>query len=595
MIDFKACLFNASAAMTNFKYVLLLIAVLLFGFTFSRAEGGDIIVGDLGKRLDHYLTRITPYGFSGTLLVAKNGTIVLNKGYGLANRAEGIHNSSGTIFCAGSITKQFTAAAIMTLEMQGKLKTNEAMSTYLDGVPPDKFDITLQHLLTHTSGLVPDVGGDYDMVERDQTVRRILKLPLEFAPGERFAYSNVNYTLLAAIIENVSGQSYEAYLHDHLFKPAGMMWTGYRMPMWIERVVAHWYVGDKDNTNSLQRPFPYWNLIGNGGILTTTDDMYRWHAALLGETILSSSAKKKLFTPFLNNYAFGWDVLHTDQGRVIQHNGGSQLGNNAEIRRYIDSNVVTILFCNQFYEGKPLIDAVRRRIEEVVFGRTVTVPPEAGAAAPAALKRFAGAYKLPSGDALFVSIGENGLLVSAEGQEAASLLAFPDGGNLEMYKKLGTTSARILLAAIKGDYGPLGGVMENREKRIKAVRELIQQRLREEKKRTGDIRNVEVISILPSAMGDSAIDVCVQLRGARGNFFLRVIWRGERNIGIGPMEGARRVEFLFLPLTSAEFAGYDLAIAKDVRIKFDAGRGKAVAGLTVETHGQGVRARKISR
>ena len=582
-------------AMIKYRTMLCLICYAVLTCTVSMAAERDTVVGELGKGLDDYLTKVTPFGFSGTLLVAKNGTVVLNKGYGMANRVDGLRNTSETIFSAGSITKQFTAAAIMTLEMAGMLNTNDPMSKYLDGVPLDKSDITLHHLLTHTSGLVPDVGGDYEMAERDNTIRRILTLPLEFAPGERFEYSNVNYTLLAAIIEKLSGQTYEAYLREHLFKPANMMWTGYRVPMWTERVVARWYVGDTDNGNSLQRPFPYWNLIGNGGILTTTEDMYQWHLGLLGDKILSAEAKKKLFTPFLNDYAYGWDVLQTDRGMLIQHNGGSELGNNAEIRRYIDSNIVTILFCNQFYQGRPLIDAVRRKIEKIVFGGKIPLPPAVSVASPARLKKFAGQYKLPSGHAFLVSVAEDGLLIAAEGQDAISLVAFPEGKDPAPYKRIGATSAKVLQAALKGDLKPLSKVMENKEKRLEGVRTLLQRRLREEGDRIGNIRDVQTMTTMPSAYEDGGVEVCVEVKGERGSFFFRLIWQGEKNIGIGPMEAARRVEFLFFPLSSTYFAGYDLGIGQDVRLRFDSGSDSAVAGLTVEGKGKGVRALKMTR
>ncbi len=575
------------------KTLVLCIILALCGTTLCRGDEAEIVNGALGKRLDEYLSRITPFGFSGALLVAQHGRVVLNKGYGLADRTEGIRNTSETIFCAGSITKQFTAAAIMTLEMQGKLKTEDPLGKYLDGVPPDKSDITLHNLLTHTSGLVPDVGRDYDIAERDLTVKKILALPLEFASGERFEYSNVNYTLLAALIEKLSGQTYEQYLHEHLFKPAGMLWTGYRMPLWTERIVAHWYVGDQDNTNSLQRPFPYWNLIGNGGILTTTDDMYKWHLALNGEKILSGDAKKKLFTPFLNDYAYGWDVLETVHGKVVQHNGGSDLGNNAEIRRYIDSNTVTILFCNQFYEGKPLIDAVRKKIEDIVFGGKVSLPAQIAGTPRGTLKKFSGEYKLPSGEAFLVAAAHDGLLVTPEGQGAVSLLAFPEGSDAQLLKKLGATSVKVLQAAVRGDFGPLGGVMENRKKRMEGVRGLIEGRIREEKERIGEIRSVAAISTLPSPFDDGAVETCMELKGDRGSFYLRLIWQGERNVGIGPMEGARRVEFRFLPVSSTEFAGYDLILGKDVRISFNTDGAGAV--LTVHGKGKSVKARKASR
>jgi CubicO group peptidase (beta-lactamase class C family) len=540
----------------------------LFGLAALLSPAAEVVKEDLGAKLDLYLTRITPFGFSGAVLVAKGDEIVLNKGYSLAIRAENIPNTADTVFCTGSITKQFTAAAIMTLEMQGKLKTEDPVSKYLDGVPPDKSAITLHNLLTHTSGLVPDVGGDYEQDGRDETVKKILALELEFKPGERFEYSNVNYTLLAAIIEKVSGQAYEDYLCAHLFKPAGMEWTGYRRPRWDERVVAHWYVTTKDNANSLSRPFPYWNLIGNGGILSTTEDMFKWHKALLGNAVLSEAAKKKLYTPFLNDYAYGWDALQTPHGLLIQHNGGSDLGNNAEVRRYIDARVVTILLSNQFYQGRPLIDSVRDQVESLAFGGDVPMPPAVKSLSAADLKKYEGDYKLPSGGTLSVTGENNGLTVRAKGQDAVNALVFSDRDDLKAILEVHEKSARVAEAAAKGDFGPLGEVMANKEKRFDAVRRLIEGRIREAEPRTGKILRAEAFYTKPSAMEEGAVETAVVLHGERGLIPFRMIWRDGLNIGIGPLFLILPVSTIIQPLADNEFCGFDLASPQTVKMNF---------------------------
>jgi CubicO group peptidase (beta-lactamase class C family) len=538
-----------------------------------NAGATDTVNGELGAKIDVFLSRITPFGFSGTVLVAKGDQIVLNKGYGLAIRSQGVPNTADTIFCVGSITKQFTATAILTLEMQGKLKTDDPLTKYLENVPPDKADITLHHLLTHTSGLVKDVGGDYEQAGRDETVRKILALPLESKPGERFAYSNVNYTLLAAVVEKVSGQSYEDYLYEHLFKPAGMEWTGYRRPKWDESKVAHWYSMGRDNVNSLARPFPFWNLIGNGGILSTSGDMFKWHQALLGETILSPAEKKKMFTPYLNEYGYGWDVLKTSRGTVIQHNGGSDLGNNAEIRRYMDAGIVTILLCNQFYNGRPLIDAVRNQVEKVAFGEDVLLPPVVQTASSTTLKRFEGTYTLPTGGSLIATVDGNVLRVRASGQDAVLALVFPEGADLNSLDQLNQTSVRVMEAAIKGDFGPLSELLAEKERRLDAVREFVKTRISGEKTRTGELQKVEALQTLPSAIQEHAFETQVIVRGERGNLVFRLIWRDGKNVGIGPLDIATPVSYPFLPVSDTEFAGYDLVTARQVNIGFTAKTG----------------------
>lgn len=549
-------------------FLLSLFCIWVLSVAFALPSGETVKQG-VGACIDTYLARITPFGFSGAVLVAKGDEILLNKGYGLADREKKIPNTSETVFCVGSITKQFTAAAIMTLEMKGLLKTEDLLSKYLDGVPSDKSGITLHHLLTHTSGLVPDVGGDYETAGRDETVRKIMALPLEFKLGERFAYSNVNYTLLAAVIEKVSGKSYEEYLHENLFKPAAMEWTGFRIPMWGERVVSHWYVGRKDNLNSLSRPFPYWNLIGNGGILSMTGDMFKWHRALEGEKVLSAAAKKKLFTPFLNDYAYGWDVLKTDRGTLIQHNGASQLGNNAEIRRYMDAGIVTIILSNQFYSGRPLIDAVRDKIERLAFGGEVDLPPAVSEVSTDSLKEFEGVYSLPSGAELDVAAEEGGLTIGAKGQDAVNTLVFSDVADWQAINDITTRSVAVMDAAWRGNYSPLAEVLADREKRLPRVRDFIERRVRGESDRTGPIQKVEALYTKPSDIRPGAVETVVVLQGEKGNVFFRLIWSGGLNIGVGPVDLIVPVVLLFRQLSGKEFVGYDLATAKTTRIRFE--------------------------
>src|SRR5205085_8611691 len=165
---------------------------------------------DLGSRLDEFLRGEEARGFSGAVLVDKEGRVILSKGYGLADRARGTRITEDTIFNVGSLAKQFTAAAILKLEMSGKLKTQDLISKYFDGVPEDKRAITIHQLLTHTSGLPREHSANsYDPANRDEMVRRVLALKLKSAPGAKYEYSNTEYMLLAAIIEKVSGQAYE--------------------------------------------------------------------------------------------------------------------------------------------------------------------------------------------------------------------------------------------------------------------------------------------------------------------------------------------------------------------------------------------------
>ena len=336
-------------------------------------------------RLTRYLDALESRGFSGSVLVDLNGAIAISHGYGYANKEHHLSNTPGTVFDIGSITKQFTSAAILTLDMQGKLRVEDSIGVYFPGVPKDKAGITLHQLLRHASGLPSNIGRDYERITRDAFVDSVFRTPLRFAPGTRFSYSNIGYSLLAMIVEKASGQPYEEYLYTHLWKPAGMEWTGYRRPDFSPDAVATGYNRDgevwgKPTEKPWDTDAPFWHLKGNGGVLSTTGDLLRWHHALLGTAILSEQAKVKYFHPELRTdespdsyYAYGWDVHRTPRGTyVIQHNGANGFFY-ADFSRYTDEGVAIIALMNQMH---PSFTAVNSELARIIFdpGYTPLIP-----------------------------------------------------------------------------------------------------------------------------------------------------------------------------------------------------------------------------
>jgi len=534
----------------------------------------EIVRGKIAAKVDQYLSRAMPFGFSGALLVARSDQIILNKGYGMAIREKSIPNTSETVFCTGSITKQFTAAAIMKLEMQEKLNTDDPISRYIDSVPKDKAGITLHHLLTHTAGVINSTGLDYEIVSRDEIVKRILSAPLLFPLGKKMQYSNAGYSLLAAIVEEVSGKPYERFLNEQLFKPAGMSSTGYRMPNWKERVVAHWYNGETDNGTPLEKSYPYWNLLGNGGILSTTADMYRWHLALLGEKVLSNKAKKKLFTPFLNDYAYGWDVLKTRRGVLIQHDGGSTLGNSAEISRYIDAGVVTILFCNQSYGGDPLFEAVRDKIETLVFEGKVMMPPDVVIKDSLNLSKYEGTYKLSSGEELIVSSKDYRLVLVGKGKEAFILLFSGDLGSQKLSSDLNDRTAIILEKSAKHDYRPLYEAFE-KQIPLERIESMELEMWQARKQHFGSFKGFEVLATV-SDLTEGATTF-VRLDFERGFTFLQYLWKGNSLGGIRPLQALP--ENVYLPQSETDFVAYNLRSSTTMRLRFSLEEKGLVTGL----------------
>jgi CubicO group peptidase (beta-lactamase class C family) len=358
--------------MRRFETVALSLVIFFVFETGVHASDPPAIVDgtvrdELAGRLDDQMKKLEAGGFSGVLLAAKDGGVILAKGYGMADRDKKIPVTADTVMCIGSITKQFTGAAILKLETQGKLKVTDPITRYFKDVPGDKAGITLHHLLTHSAGFADELGDDYQPIGRDAFIRLALQSKLRSKPGERYHYSNVGFSLLGAIIEIVTGQSYERYLHDQLFVPAGMMKTGYLLPRWAPNELAHGYQRDgKDWGTMRDKPWdadgPYWHLRANGGILSTAGDMYRWHLALLGEAVLPKSAKDKYFTPHIpegpvgvSHYGYGWVIDRTPRGsKVITHNGSNGIFA-ADCYRFVDDNV--FLFIASNVAGKSAMQA----------------------------------------------------------------------------------------------------------------------------------------------------------------------------------------------------------------------------------------------
>ncbi len=293
-----------------------------------------IVNGPLGARADSALTRLQAAGFSGVAFVAKDGRVVLKKGYGLANREAQTAMTGNSVIQIGSNTKDFTVVSILQLQERGRLSLDDSIPKYFASVPPDKRAITIRQLLLHRAGFNQHMGPDWDVVSRDEEVRRALSSPLLFVPGADRAYSNIGYSLLAAVIEKVSSMPYDEYVRDNILKPVRLHDTGLLLPQFDPTRVAHGYRDGHDAGTFLQRPHapdgPYWNLRGNGGMLSTVSDMYRFYRALMSDGPLLKPATRDLF-------------FHPDQPEVL---AGSDMTFFFFYSRYPGAHVDAILVSN---------------------------------------------------------------------------------------------------------------------------------------------------------------------------------------------------------------------------------------------------------
>jgi len=288
-----------------------------------------------------------------SLAIVKDGTIVYAKGYGYSNVEHQVPVKPETIFQSGSVGKQFTATAVMMLVEEGKVSLDEKISKYLGEVPQAWQNITVRHLLTHTSGLT-DYPDDFDF-RRDYTEDELLKraqaIQPDFKPGDKWQYSNLGYLTLGILIHKVTGEFYGDFLQERVFKPLGMTTTRIISEADIIPNRAAGYRLVKDELKNQDWVSPSLNTTADGALYFTVLDMAKWDAALYGERLLKKTSLQQMWTPVrLNNnttydYGFGWGFAQINGHRIIEH-GGAWQGFTSYIGRYVDDKVTVIVLDN---------------------------------------------------------------------------------------------------------------------------------------------------------------------------------------------------------------------------------------------------------
>lgn len=313
----------------------------------ARDGDGTVVQGAWGAKIDAAIQRATAGGFWGAVLVAKDGEVLLAKGYGSADYGS-TPNTPLTLFEIASTSKPFTAAAILKLEELGKLKRSDSLAKFFQRIPKDKRNITVQHLLNHTTGLAKELGVPYDSpLKRNAYVKQILKAPRTHEPGTHFSYSNVGYALLAAIVEVASKTDFEPWCAKHLFKPAGMKDTGFiqdKRLLAMKRAAARRGQG-KPGISAVDWHYG-WGYRGMGGVVTTVHDMLAWDRALRTDKVLGEKARKAYYEPALESYACGWHVGTSPSGGTsVSHSGGVQ-GFRCMYTRHLQDDVVIAVCTN---------------------------------------------------------------------------------------------------------------------------------------------------------------------------------------------------------------------------------------------------------
>ncbi|HYK88314.1 MAG TPA: serine hydrolase [Acidobacteriota bacterium] len=364
--------------------------------------------------------------FMGTVLVARDGSVLLDKGYGSANLEWNVPNTAETKFRLGSVTKQFTAACILLLEERGKLRVDDPVKRYMSDAPAAWEKVTFFHLLTHTSG-IPSFTNfpDYRSTEAfpttpEKLVARFLDKPLEFEPGDKWSYSNSGYALLGYFIEKISGQRYADFVQENIFKPLGMTESGYDSNAAIIEHRASGYArGPKGPVNAgyIDMSIPF----AAGALYSTTRDLLRWEQGLFGGKLLRPESLQKMTTPFKSDYAFGLGVRIVSGRKVIDHGGGIE-GFNTHLAYYPESKVVVAVLAN--LNGNAPSE-IASKLGAVVHGENITLPTERKeiSVSPKILTDYAGTYEVSRQFQIVITVEDNRLMTQATGQPKYPLFA----------------------------------------------------------------------------------------------------------------------------------------------------------------------------
>lgn len=400
------------------------LACLVLSVALASAQEAGPDKAGIG-RIESYLRNCSHFGWSGAALVAHKGELILAQGYGAADRESGRLNDVETLFEIASATKPFTACAILKLEELGKLSIEDSIGEHLPGVPRDKRDITIAHLLSHASGMPRSaVGGGGAVLE--EAVRGYLRSPRQRESGKACEYWNGGYALLAGIVEAATEQSYTDFCREHLFEPAGMSSTGFTgdeaLP--LDRQAIGYGEG-QPLRHAAGHPYGSYGYQyrGMGGVVTSALDLWRFAQALDAGRILKPETLARMQTPVIESQGLGWGITRTDRGTTRISHGGDVAGFHTQFQRYPDEDVVLIVLSNV---DEVSVWPLAWNMEGLLFGGKAkyAMPPKADELTDRELDALVGEYSLPEGDGrLVVEKAGRGLRIGVRGQAAITRLA----------------------------------------------------------------------------------------------------------------------------------------------------------------------------
>ena len=406
--------------MKKILLLCLIATVFLSEFNLALAQNDDI-----QKKVDEYINaHVQMNQFSGSILIAKKGQILVNKGYGYASYRFDIKNNPETKFRIGSLTKGFTAVSILQLEEKGLLSLDDKLKKYIPDYPRGD-EITIKNLLTSTSGIPNHTEfTDFDKERRVykysvlETIETFKNKALKFNPGEKFNYSNSNYILLGFIIEQVSKMSYEEYVNENIFKPLKMNNSGFENP---EKVIKNFAQGYclKNNEIDKAKFRDMSNAHASGALYSTTEDLYKWDRTLYSEELISNDSKEEMFTVYKDNYGYGWGIVNLFNHKMIGHSGEID-GYISSISRFVNDDICIIILSN--FEQAP-IGTITSDLAAIMFGEKYDIPEDIKTVklSNTILNSYVGEYELQPGFVFSISFNDDKLFCQATVQPKLEL------------------------------------------------------------------------------------------------------------------------------------------------------------------------------